>query len=275
MLGISGQVASMMKRQILAIIRWHAQQRRFASATCAKLARAYLTAFLNRDYDLRQNGETWLLENLTDLSVIFDVGANRGEWSTAARFFHPGAEIHAFEIAPATRIFLRKSAVASIVHDCGLGDGERSVEFAFYPEHPDISTVVLNKKINLNKTFEMMSVPIRRGDTICREFRIDCISLLKIDVEGAEDQVLHGFSDMLGSSGIRIIQFEYGISNIFSRFLLKDFYNLLSEQYVIGKLFPYWVEFKDYDPIDEDFRGPNFVAVLKSELETISRLQRG
>jgi hypothetical protein len=42
--------------------------------------------------------------------------------------------------------------------------------------------------------------------------------------------------------------------------------------YVVGKLYPNHVEFKDYALDDENFFGPNYIAVKSSEKEIISLL---
>jgi Methyltransferase FkbM domain len=86
---------------------------------------------------------------------------------------------------------------------------------------------------------------------------------LKVDVEGAEGAVLQGFKTALAERRIDVVQFEYGFQNIFSRFLLLDFYRLLEPHgYAVGKLYPDGVCFKSWEPKDEDFYGPNYVAVL-------------
>jgi len=52
--------------------------------------------------------------------------------------------------------------------------------------------------------------------------------------------------------------------NIYSKFLLKDFWDLFTRyDFVLG---PIRVDFKEYNTRDENFQGPpNFFAVHKSE----------
>ena len=55
--------------------------------------------------------------------------------------------------------------------------------------------------------------------------------------------------------------------------MLIDFYNFLeSKNYIVGKIFPKTVEFRKYEFKYEDFIGPNFIAVKKSETELIKSL---
>lgn len=97
-----------------------------------------------------------------------------------------------------------------------------------------------------------------------RDNGIERIDLLKIDVEDAEHLVLEGFGEALGTK-IDAIQFEYGRVNIITHFLLRDFYQILeARNYLVGKLFSNHVDFRSYDLTDEDFVGPNYVAVLRN-----------
>jgi hypothetical protein len=79
----------------------------------------------NSNYDPVTNGERRALASLTEVSTIFDVGANVGEWALMAHRLHPRASIHAFEIVPETcRTLCRNTAgVAEVVANCfGLAD---------------------------------------------------------------------------------------------------------------------------------------------------------
>lgn len=103
-----------------------------------------------------------------------------------------------------------------------------------------------------------------------KENNISHIDLLKMDIEGAEFDALYGFEKSLAGGKIKAIQFEYGYINITTKKLLIDYYNLFeSHDYILGKIFPKNVEFRKYDFKYEDFIGPNFIAVKKSEIELI------
>jgi hypothetical protein len=58
-----------------------------------------------------------------------------------------------------------------------------------------------------------------------------------------------------------------------SRFLLRDFYQLLEPAgYLVGKIFPNGVDFRPYSPDDENFFGPNFLAVQRKADDLITHL---
>jgi Methyltransferase FkbM domain len=116
-------------------------------------------------------------------------------------------------------------------------------------------------QVVLPQRVECLRGRVVRGADYCAEHGISTIDCLKIDVEGAEHLVLQGFGDLLTPNRIPVIQFEYGMVNIVTKFLLRDFYQLLEGRgYRVGKLFPRQVRFREYRFRDEDFLGPNYVA---------------
>ena len=123
--------------------------------------------------------------------------------------------------------------------------------------------------------FREVSCEVRSGDEYLREQAIERIDFLKLDVEGAERLVLQGFAQTLEAGRIDVIQFEYGKVAILTHFLLKDFYDVLEGKgYAVGKLFPDHVDFRAYKLEDEDFLGPNYVAVRRERADIIAALQK-
>ena len=57
--------------------------------------------------------------------------------------------------------------------------------------------------------------------------------------------------------------------------MLIDFYNFFeAHDYIVGKIFPKKVEFRKYNFVYDDFIGPNFIAVKKSETKLIDLLSK-
>lgn len=101
-------------------------------------------------------------------------------------------------------------------------------------------------------------------DQYLSEKKIKHVDILKIDTEGMDFRILKGARNYLSSGTISVIQFEYGMVAVETRFLLKDFYEILQGYgYVVGKIYPTYVDFRDYHRSMEDFIGPNFLAVRK------------
>jgi hypothetical protein len=87
--------------------------------------------------------------------------------------------------------------------------------------------------------------------------------------------VLRGFSELLAAGGVEALQFEYGRANIVTHNLLRDHYELLEPLgYVVGKVYPGSVDFRPYDVwLDEDFLGPNYLAVRAANTALVSALR--
>ncbi len=242
----------------------------------AGLCRRYLSWHSNANYDAWSNGEAFVLETLSRYSprVLFDAGANVGDWSRMARRLCPSAGIHAFEISPPTfdRLLENTRGDASIrCRNVGLSDQPGTVTLHHYDDYPALTTA---SDYPHPFAFSSLEATVTTGDAYARENAIEHIDLLKIDVEGMEHQVLNGVSELLSRRAIDLVQFEYGRVNILSHFLLRDFHRFFGDRgYRVGKMYPRHVEFREYELEDEDFIGPNYLACREELAELLERLR--
>jgi FkbM family methyltransferase len=227
----------------------------------------------NDNYDIRENGEGRVLELISkhlEVATVFDVGANIGEYAAAALAAFPVATIHAFEpVGQTYAILAPRFAGATRVHtyNYGLSDKSASVEFSVRPDDLSNSTSHPDASHLLNPGVERMAVrcELRRSGTAAEEIGVSTIDVLKIDTEGNDWFILDGFCEWLHAGRIKVIQFEYGMTCIFTKKLLADHYTILRQNgYIVGKIYPTYVDFRPYDPMDEDFIGPNYLAVHES-----------
>ncbi|MGE3623149.1 MAG: FkbM family methyltransferase [Bdellovibrionales bacterium] len=241
----------------------------------------FLKAVRNCNYNSEENGERMVLRRLAAFrpKIVFDVGANEGEWSRLALAEMPGIALHAFEIIPETfRILQQKMAGEEGIRlgNFGLSDRNGEVEMHVYASSSTISSHVPYPHDGDCRT---VACPVRTGDGYMRENGIERIDFLKLDVEGAESDVLQGFSAALSEGCVDVVQFEYGKINIMTRFLLCDFYRFFEERdYAVGKIYPDFVDFRPYDLDDEDFLGPNYIACrrLRADIrEALGQRQAG
>lgn len=220
-----------------------------------------------------------VLRTKPDRIVLFDVGAFEGEYTEVLlRTFEdlPGVEVHAFEpAAPAFHELTAKFAGHSRVRlvKAALGDRAATVSLHLDPS-PKMNSLVQRPYFETALATE--EVAVMTLDEYCARNSIASISVLKIDVEGYEMNVLKGATRMIGTRGIGIIQFEYGAFSLANRVVFQDLFALLSRDYDVFRIVGDGLE-----PIlpgravwDQMLIGGNYVAVLRPAGPTPAREER-
>ncbi len=241
-----------------------------AARRCAEASVAFLHS---ENTDPRTNGEFELLRRLGPdmLKTVIDVGANRGNWSREVLRLQPEAVVYCSEISEPTRQALRLAVPDAVVLEYGLLDRDGEVRVKHYSGDDRLSSVY-DYPHALPAVWREERV--MRGDRLIGEQKLERIDMLKIDVEGADLAVLRGFQHALETASIRVLQFEYGYASVLARTFLLDFFELLEpNDYVIGEIHRGGVELLQYRLERENFFGPNFVAVHRSEPELLNRLR--
>ena len=237
-----------------------------AVRTAAKLATRSLDAWHNVDYEIAHNGEARVADLIAGRGprTVLDVGANVGEWAIHLAGRNSEARVHCFEISAATRRELAANTAGSpniTIAEAGLDRAPGRVAVKRYPGQHWYTSIFDYPHEDRS---EWSEEDVITGDAYVAERGIDSIDLLKLDAEGAEYRVLEGFAGALADGRIRTIQFEYGRANILAGVFLRDLYALLEGHgYRLGKVYPTYVDLRGYSLEDEDFRGPNYLAVLE------------
>jgi FkbM family methyltransferase len=195
--------------------------------------------------------------------VVFDVGANVGDWTKLAARLLPGATVHAFEPVRSTHTVavgaVRDLGERVVLNDFGLSDCDGHLDMFVDPERSTVASTMSSMR---SVTTSAVTCAFTTGDDYCSCRDIDRIDMLKIDTEGADHLVLAGFGVMLERAAVRVVQFEHGPWSIESHSLLADKYRYLEAfGYAVGRLFPDGVEFRPHSRSIEDFRLANYVAV--------------
>ena len=240
-----------------------------------RLCRKLIKFHENLNYDPNTNGERFVLEALRSegLSCLFDVGANTGEWTSAAHEVFPTAAIHCFEIMPSTaeKLAQRVGGMDGVkINTCGLSEHGGTVALRFFPDNDTLTTATqYPHKLSACRT----TGQVITGDAYIKEIAAEHVDFVKIDVEGMEHRVLAGLAGSLSKGTIDIVQFEYGTVNILTKFLLRDFYELFEGYgFAVGKIYPNHVDFREYAMKHEDFLGPNYLAVHRARSDFIRLL---
>lgn len=223
--------------------------------------------------EFAQHGELQMMTKLSkyDFRTIFDVGANIGEWSRMVRPLHRNAVIHQFEVVPDTYYKLLNNGVLDagmVPNNFGLSDQTGTRTIKYVPDNDRVSTFI--HELNHDNSIERTVLTVT-GWEYCMIHDIREIDFLKIDTEGHDYDVIFGFG--LKPTDARVIQFEYGYTSVLTKRLLVDFYRLLQDHYVIGRLTPEGVHFKDFHLFDEDFKGPDYVAVRRDQVAIIEDIR--
>jgi len=223
-------------------------------------------------YELADSGEeglikSWLtMRQNADPFVFFDVGANRGDYTG---FLLENAtqlvEAHLFEISGTmwSRLHERYGWRGNVtVNAFGLGDESNTYPYRRFPGHEGVNTLLDTDYWDLTYPPVMEQAVTVTGDGYCKSKGIDLIHLCKIDTEGWDWKVLHGFEEMLSGNKIEVVQFEYGYTTADMHVVLKDFWDYLSGLgYKLGRLTKEGINWANFQYTDNDFfRCSNWVA---------------
>jgi len=220
-------------------------------------------------YVIEENGELELIRKVCSLSepasVIFDGGANIGDYSQALLDSQFAGKIHLFEIN-STLIdqlklrFYRNSRV--IVNNLGLSNVQEVRKFIRWTDYSGGNSL---HKINYAHLSGVESLAtLENGDSYCQSRLIDRVLFLKLDIEGWERYALTGFDQMFRSKNIDIVSWEYGYVSAEAGWTSRDFFKYFeSLGYACGVIRKMGVHFQKWDYSLNDWKsGPNFVACL-------------
>ncbi|MBC7766808.1 FkbM family methyltransferase [Arenimonas sp.] len=218
--------------------------------------------------ELPTNGEGDFIEkNKKDFKVIFDVGANVGEWTELVSKTIPEARIYSFEPSVQTYKTLSQNSFPKNVSTFNLGLGEKNetIDFFIYGEDSTLNSAFNRDLENNNLHAKVEKANFQTLDFFCAEQNIDRISFLKIDTEGNELSVLRGATEYLKAGKVDAIQLEYGGTYIDAGYLLKDIFSFFKDKpYTLYKMMQHGlIECSVYNVESENFQYANYIAKLK------------
>lgn len=170
-----------------------------------------------------------------DFKTIIDVGANSGQFAKSVRRVLPSAKIISFEPIPRECETLRdyfKEDKNYELYQMALGQETGTTNFLLNDFSPTSS---LLEQTELQKEFypitgdsKEIEVKIERLDKVIGPKQLIGNTLLKIDVQGFEDQVIKGATEILSS--VKLIYVECSFKEFYKgQPLFHEIYELLHE----------------------------------------------
>lgn len=139
--------------------------------------------------------------------VVFDIGAHEGRYTKFVIETIPNADCYLFE--PNINLAGKLNEYPH-VYAMAVCDSVGYKSFFVPPKANDELSSLFSREVFKQTGFESKDVPCTSIDSFWLLNRIFKIDYMKVDVEGAEFDVLKGCKYMLSNKNIKFIQVEYG-----------------------------------------------------------------
>jgi FkbM family methyltransferase len=209
--------------------------------SCPNYMFLYNEIFVEQDYDISRYFPKFAIKS----GIVFDVGANSGLASLYfVKKYNGIKELHCFE--PIPQIYkqlqhnLKQCDEKFVLNNVALGNRNSITDIIYFPLCDGLSTQSnIHEKIVLRSWWERIvlnmstikqetitNVPVITLSQYIKDHNITSIDLIKIDVEGAEYEIMLGIDNELLKVKYFIIEVE-----AFKPHLWKGIKKLLSKHY--------------------------------------------
>lgn len=160
--------------------------------------RVYYDLFVQRVYPFEIIRST---VNPLEKPVVFDVGANNGQFAAAIFDHWPDACVHSFE--PQKQLWQRIHEFATInnlqdqLFPQWAAVGSTKGEQYFYQNRSPMSASLIREKAARRTIRRVVKVPVITLDDYAQTHGIQQVDILKIDVEGSEIDAMRGAEQVL------------------------------------------------------------------------------
>ncbi|HEX8341000.1 MAG TPA: FkbM family methyltransferase [Tepidisphaeraceae bacterium] len=171
------------------------------------------------EHDALQSVARYVRSIGQSLNVVFDVGANKGDYTAEVMALFPNARIFAFEPTPDVLVGLksRYAGQQSVqVIDSAISDREGTLTFHVRPN--SVWNSMLPNDTSKIAPSESKEIHVR-STTIAaaaNEHQIEQVDLLKLDIQGAEMLALQGAAPLLSAAKIGFVQLELNFWKIYA-----------------------------------------------------------
>ena len=225
------------------------------------------------------NGEEFLQGQLLarfgavrDPLVVFDVGANIGDWTCSLLHqacnlnLEGGLELHAFEPIPSSFAVFKERVSKHKLRGClrlvSKALSNEDVTAEMYISGDTAGTNSLHPDA-MNQNQRRLKVEKTTVSEYCYNNNIAIIHFIKCDTEGHDMEVMFGARKLFDEQRIMACQFEYNHRWVYSRHFLKDVFDLFKNTaYKIGKITPRGIElYFDWHPELERYFEGNYIIL--------------
>ena len=216
----------------------------------------FLNSFLKQSRGIGYNASVetevkYLIGSHSDSFILFDIGANIGNYSLMVAKLFPKSTIYSFEPSKATYDQLVQNVKE-----------ERSITKLYSDQAGSAMASTYNREF-ANSEIEFSCSEIIEIDLLDNWVRQNrkIPHFIKIDVEGAELSVLKGSINVL--KNVKAVQFEFGGTAIDAKNYFKDYWNFFSE--LNFNLYRYTpnglLKIETYSEKEEIFEFMNYLAL--------------
>jgi FkbM family methyltransferase len=206
----------------------------------------------------------FLINNDRNPFILFDVGANMGEYSTAVSKLYPKSTTYSFEPAKTTFDILKKNvSLFPNIIPIKIAFGDERKNMTLYADYAGSSMASLYKR-NLSHA----GIKFDQSEIIVVETLDEWVTAngvvpdyIKIDVEGFELSVLNGAIKTLEK--VRAIQFEFGGSALDARLNFRDYWIFFEKlNFRIYRYTPLGLlKIEEFSEQEEIYEFMNYIAI--------------
>jgi FkbM family methyltransferase len=197
--------------------------------------------------------------------IAIDAGANIGNWSAEFLKRLPTAQVISFE--PSKVAFTKLSerfTNDNRVNCVNSALGKINEDSILYSDEggSGLGSLTQRRVEHFNINFgHQEEIQVQTLDSWINKNKVKSPNVLKMDIEGHEYDLLLGATETL--KNIKVVQFEFGGSNIDTRTYFQDFWYFFQNLgFTIYRLTPTKpILIKHYSESDESFRATNYVAI--------------
>jgi FkbM family methyltransferase len=203
----------------------------------------------------------------TNTFILFDIGANIGNYSLLVAELFPKSTVYSFEPSKATFDQLVQNVKSQLhIIPIQIAFGEDSKQANLYSNQVGSGMASLyNRELN-NSGIKFNQTEIIKVEKLDDWVAINKINpdYIKIDVEGSELSVLKGGTSTLRK--VRAVQFEFGGTAIDAKTYFKDYYNFFTQlNFSLYRYTPSGLlKIEAYSEKEELFEYMNYLAIPKT-----------